>query len=123
MNRTTTSCRKRWFFARAMFRAYRERLEKARDGKAGVKKANSRQLFAEALEPRVLFSGTPAPVEEAPDAVNEDTAQTAEMLDGAAADAVETTDETENATADGLPEAGFSGSLDVDGLEDADQWK
>ena len=119
MNRTTTSCRKRWFFARAMFRAYRERLEKARAGKAGVKKANSRQLFAEALEPRVLFSGTPAPVEEAPDAGSEDSAQAAEMLDGVVA-TDETAEETNRVTPEETVDALYTGSLDLDGLEDAE---
>ena len=46
MNRTTSSCRKRWFFARAMFRAYRERLEKSRNGNAKSKGSVKRQLFA-----------------------------------------------------------------------------
>ena len=66
MKRTTTSRRKRWFFARAMARAYREMLEKRRrkrPGSKNAKAATQRPLFAEALEPRVLFSGTPAPAE------------------------------------------------------------
>ena len=90
MNRTTTSRRKRWFFARAMARAYREMLEQRRRKRV---QAEKRQLFAEALEPRVLFSGTPAPD---PDAANEEQAQdaasiaqTAEMLDGVAESGLE----------------------------------
>ena len=64
MNRTTSSRRKRWFFARAMARAYRDMLEKGRKKR---RQAEKRQLFAEALEPRVLFSATPAPDPEAVD--------------------------------------------------------
>ncbi|MEC5127716.1 LamG-like jellyroll fold domain-containing protein, partial [Verrucomicrobiales bacterium BCK34] len=84
MNKTTSSRRKRWFFARSMARAYQEWLEKrTRSGKKSVK-AKARPLFAEALEPRVLFSGSPVPVEESP---NEDqsgaeaVAQTSEAFD------------------------------------------
>ncbi|MDF1739370.1 MAG: VCBS domain-containing protein, partial [Verrucomicrobiales bacterium] len=72
MNKTTSSRRKRWFFARSMARAYREWLEmrsktgNQRGNRSGASaiKANKRPLFAEALEPRVLFSGSPMPVEE-----------------------------------------------------------
>ena len=88
MKRTTSSCRKRWFFARSMARAYREWLEKRTQSgtRSGAKpvKAERRPLFAEALEPRVLFSATPVPVE-APgqeDQAGQDiTAQTSEALD------------------------------------------
>lgn len=91
MNRTTSSRRKRWFFARSLARAYREMLENRKKKRAAAPK---RQLFAEALEPRVLFSGTPVPVD--PEQVEEangqeQTAQTAEMLEAAAnSDAFET---------------------------------
>jgi len=90
MNRTTSSRRKRWFFARAMHRAYHEMLEKGRKKRS---QANKRELFAEALEPRVLFSGTPAPD---PEAANEEQAQdadamaqTAELLDAVVESGVE----------------------------------
>ncbi|MAS94337.1 MAG: hypothetical protein CMO55_14155 [Verrucomicrobiales bacterium] len=80
MNRTTSSRRKRWFFARSMSRAYQEWLENKRRKQNA---ARQRPLFAEALEPRVLFSGTPAPVD--PDMAEEadaqqQAAQEAEML-------------------------------------------
>ena len=88
MNKTTSSRRKRWFIARSMARAYqvwlenRNRTSNRSDSKPV--KANVRPLFAEALEPRVLFSGSPVPVEEpvaddqqAPEAV----AQTSDLLD------------------------------------------
>ena len=115
MKRTTTSRRKRWFFARAMARAYREMLEKRRrkrPGSKNAKAATQRPLFAEALEPRVLFSGTPAPAEtdtEAEDQ-NKEAAQTAEMLDG-----VDGSEET----FDGIPDAGFEGdeALDEEDVE------
>ncbi|MEM6916943.1 MAG: LEPR-XLL domain-containing protein, partial [Verrucomicrobiota bacterium] len=82
MNRTTSSRRKRWFFARAMHRAYREFLEK---GGRKKRQAEKRELFAEALEPRVLFSAAPAPVEEpqAEENVEQEAAvQEAQVLDG-----------------------------------------
>ncbi|MEM7699026.1 MAG: cadherin-like domain-containing protein [Verrucomicrobiota bacterium] len=64
MNRTETSRSKRWFFTRSSIRAYREWLEKRKLN--GVNER--RKLFAEALEPRVLFSAAPAaaPSEEVP---------------------------------------------------------
>src|SRR6056297_2840326 len=80
MNRTKSSRRKRWFFARAMARAYREMLEKRKRNRSN---AGKRTLFAEALEPRVLFSGTPAPVDPgmAEEADGQDAiAQTAEFV-------------------------------------------
>ncbi|MDF1741763.1 MAG: Calx-beta domain-containing protein, partial [Verrucomicrobiales bacterium] len=85
MKRTTSSRRKRWFFARSMARAYQEWLERrTRSGKKPARKATQRPLFAEALEPRVLFSGTPVPVEDM-ETGQEDQgaamAQTAELLD------------------------------------------
>ncbi|MDF1739372.1 MAG: autotransporter-associated beta strand repeat-containing protein, partial [Verrucomicrobiales bacterium] len=91
MKKTTSDRRKRWFFARSMARAYQEWLEKRSLNskrtrvRGGVKsaKAKARPLFAEALEPRVLFSATPAPVEEAPpeEALQEATPQTSGELD------------------------------------------
>ena len=68
MNKTTSSRRRRWFFARSMARAYQAWLEtRAKSGgRSGSKsvKANARPLFAEALEPRVLFSAAPVAVDE-----------------------------------------------------------
>ncbi|MEM9017630.1 MAG: LEPR-XLL domain-containing protein, partial [Verrucomicrobiota bacterium] len=91
MNRTTSSRRRRWFFARAMARAYRDLLEKRRQKR---KAAPSRPLFAEALEPRVLFSGTPVPADVEQDQAQAqeqaDMAQTAEMLETAADEQIET---------------------------------
>ncbi|MEC5126218.1 Calx-beta domain-containing protein, partial [Verrucomicrobiales bacterium BCK34] len=85
MKRTTSSRRKRWFFARSMARAYQEWLERrTRSGKKPARKATQRPLFAEALEPRVLFSGTPVPVEEMETGQEDQAAamaQTAELLD------------------------------------------
>ncbi|MDF2377692.1 MAG: Ig-like domain-containing protein, partial [Verrucomicrobiales bacterium] len=81
MKETTSSRRKRWFFARAMARAYREWLEKHTRKSA---KATPRTLFAEALEPRVLFSGAPVPVEQdtaGDDSAGQEAAQTAQLLD------------------------------------------
>ena len=93
MKRTTSSRRKRWFFARSMARAYQEWLQKrTRSGKKPAKKATQRPLFAEALEPRVLFSGTPVPVEDVDTAQDDRAAamaQTAELLD-ASIDGLET---------------------------------
>lgn len=67
MNQTESSRRRRWFFARSMARAYREWLQ---NRSPGSRKAKVRPLFAEALEPRVLFSAAPAP--EVSDAVEEE---------------------------------------------------
>ncbi len=92
MNKTTSSRRKRWFFARSMARAYQDWLErrtetgKKRGNRSGLTriKAEKRPLFAEALEPRVLFSGSPMPVEEPADSDQggqEATAHSAAVLD------------------------------------------
>ncbi len=106
MNRTTSSRRKRWFFARALARAYSEMLEKRRTKRAGAKAAKQRPLFAEALEPRVLFSATPMPAdsEEVEGGQNDNAAQTAEMLESV----VDT-----DATIDGIPQAGFDDKEDL----------
>ena len=93
MNRTTSSRRKRWFFARSLARAYRDMLEKRRKKRKTVPQ---RQIFAEALEPRVLFSGTPVPVdpEQAEQAEGQqEAAQQAEMLEAVAESAAEATSE------------------------------
>ena len=80
MNRTTSSRRKRWFFSRSLARAYKEWLETRKRKQSA---ALQRPLFAEALEPRVLYSGAPVPVDpemEAQANAREATAQTAEAL-------------------------------------------
>ena len=80
MNRTTSSRRKRWFFSRSLARAYQAWLEKR---KRSQSVALQRPLFAEALEPRVLFSGAPVPAEQEVEAqANEQqpSAQTAELI-------------------------------------------
>ncbi len=108
MNKTTSSRRKRWFFARSMARAYQEWLEKrTRTVKGSGKKAKQRPLFAEALEPRVLFSGTPVPVEEVEgqdeQAQQAATAQSAELLD---------------AGIEGISEFSFDENIDADFTEE-----
>ena len=80
MNRTTSSRRKRWFFSRSLARAYQAWLEKRKRNQSA---ALQRPLFAEALEPRVLFSGAPVPAEQEVEAqANEQqpSAQTAELI-------------------------------------------
>ncbi|MEC5129680.1 autotransporter-associated beta strand repeat-containing protein [Verrucomicrobiales bacterium BCK34] len=104
MNETTSSRRKRWFFARSMARAYQDWLEKRTGAKQKAVKAKARPLFAEALEPRVLFSGTPVPVEDADGQADEaPVAQSAETLD---------------AGIDRLGEFGFDEGIDADFSEE-----
>ncbi len=113
MKKTTSSRRKRWFFARSMARAYQAWLEKRtattgpsanRSGSKAVK-AKARPLFAEALEPRVLFSGSPVPVEEP--------VQDASTGMDAAAQTSEAFDEG----VDAISQFSFDGDTDVDFTE------
>ncbi|MEO0415931.1 MAG: LEPR-XLL domain-containing protein, partial [Verrucomicrobiota bacterium] len=66
MNRTESQRSKSWFFNRSRVRAHKEWVDKWR--RRHEKKVHQRKMFAEALEPRVLFSAAPV---EAPDASTE----------------------------------------------------
>ncbi len=77
MRHTVSERRKKWFFLRSMFRAFWEHLDKHRS--ETFAKAKPRPLFAEALEPRVLFSAAPVPVDQEEPVDEAPVAQEAEM--------------------------------------------
>lgn len=100
MKPTAPTRRSRWFLARAMVRAYREMLDKKLRRPAS-KAAEKRSLFAEALEPRVLYSGSPMPADPNPENGEgiDQVVQVAEILESI----VDT-----DATVDGIPGASFA---------------
>jgi hypothetical protein len=80
MRHTVSERRKRWFFVRSLFKSFWEHLDKRQTRRRSA--AKTRPLFAEALEPRVMFSATPAPVEQEEPVEEAPVAQEAPMAGG-----------------------------------------